>query len=211
MKSIPVLASIFCALVIPAFPAIPPDWKNEVIFEHNKLPARVASYSFATDEEALAGNRDQSRMRSLNGNWKFKYVGKEEDRPTDFFAKDFSGEGFVDIPVPSNWELQGHGQPIYTNIVYPFTPNILDPNLDIQPGYHAYTCTLSTGEQLFGLIASENATSITFKLPDASLRPVLRGEIAALQSTGISLMPEGLEAALNAQDLADVIAFLTQL
>ncbi len=86
--------------------------------------------------------------------------------------------------------------------------NILDPNLDIQPGYHAYTCTLSTGEQLFGLIASENATSITFKLPDATLRPILRNEITALQSTGISLMPEGLEAALTTQDLADVIAFL---
>lgn len=86
--------------------------------------------------------------------------------------------------------------------------NILDPNLDIQPGYHAYTCTLRTGEQLFGLIASENATSITFKLPDASLRPILRSEIGALQSTGISLMPEGLEAALTPQDLADVITFL---
>ena len=24
------------------------------------------------------------------------------------------------IKVPSNWELQGYGQPIYTNIVYPF-------------------------------------------------------------------------------------------
>ncbi|MCB1226913.1 MAG: c-type cytochrome, partial [Verrucomicrobiales bacterium] len=86
--------------------------------------------------------------------------------------------------------------------------NILDPNLDIQPGYHAYTCTLRSGEQLFGLIASENATSITFKLPDASLRPVLRTEIQALQSTNASLMPEGLEATLTTQDLADVIAFL---
>ncbi len=67
---------------------------------------------------------------------------------------------------------------------------------------------MTTGEQLFGLIASENATSITFKLADSSTRPILRSEITSLQSTGISLMPEGLEAALTAQDLADVIAFL---
>jgi putative membrane-bound dehydrogenase-like protein len=88
--------------------------------------------------------------------------------------------------------------------------NILDPNLDIQPGYHAYTCTLTTGEQLFGLIASENASSITFKLADASLRPVLRTEIEALHSNDISLMPEGLEATLTSQDLADLILFLRQ-
>ena len=47
----------------------------------------------------------------------------------DFFAADFTGTDWSDIPVPSNWELEGHGQPIYTNITYPFTPNIQDPNL----------------------------------------------------------------------------------
>ena len=25
-----------------------------------------------------------------------------------------------DIPVPSNWEMEGYGTPIYTNITYPF-------------------------------------------------------------------------------------------
>ncbi|HAL70637.1 MAG TPA: hypothetical protein DCP71_02570, partial [Verrucomicrobiales bacterium] len=86
--------------------------------------------------------------------------------------------------------------------------NILDPNLDIQPGFHAYICTLGSGEQIFGLIASESAASVTFKLPDGSSRAVLRQDIGSLKSLGVSLMPEGLEAALTPQDLADLIGYL---
>ncbi|NIJ45323.1 beta-galactosidase [Wenyingzhuangia heitensis] len=102
------------------------DWENELMFEQNKMKARVPSFSFTNVQDALTGNRDKARVKSLNGIWKFKYVGKSEDRPTDFMAKDFKGEKWADIPVPSNWELQGFGQPIYTNITYPFTPDIIN-------------------------------------------------------------------------------------
>lgn len=105
-----------------------PDWENEHVFEINKLPARASSYSFPDIDAALAGDRSASRMKSLDGIWKFNYAPTTDQRPTDFMAADFSGDGWADIPVPSNWELQGHGQPIYTNIVYPFTPGIFDPD-----------------------------------------------------------------------------------
>lgn len=105
------------------------DWENEHVFEKNKLPARVPSYSFYKAADALEGKRDKARMRSLNGTWKFKFVEKSEDRPKDFMAKDFNGSQWDDIAVPSNWEMKGYGQPIYTNIVYPFTPNILNTSI----------------------------------------------------------------------------------
>ncbi|MCG9793719.1 glycoside hydrolase family 2 TIM barrel-domain containing protein [Flavobacterium algicola] len=98
------------------------DWENEFVFEQNKMESRVPSYSYKNVQDALKGNRDASRMLSLNGVWKFNFVEKSEDRPTDFMAKDFQGANWKDIPVPSNWELEGYGQPIYTNITYPFTP-----------------------------------------------------------------------------------------
>ncbi|WP_152285655.1 glycoside hydrolase family 2 TIM barrel-domain containing protein [Flavicella marina] len=100
------------------------DWENGFMFEKNKLRARVPSYSFKNHQDALLGNREVARLQSLNGTWKFNYVDKSSDRPLDFSAKDFKGENWADIPVPSNWELQGFGQPIYTNIIYPFTPDI---------------------------------------------------------------------------------------
>jgi len=86
--------------------------------------------------------------------------------------------------------------------------NIIDPNLDIQPGYHAYSAILKGGGQLFGLLAGESAASLTFKTLDAKTHAVRRDEIASLQSTGISLMPEGLEAAITIEEMADLIAFL---
>ena len=105
------------------------DWENEHIFEKNKMEARVPSYSYMNATDALSGNRELSRMISLNGIWKFNFVEKAENRPTDFMASDFAGNGWDDIEVPSNWELKGYGQPIYSNIIYPFTPNILDTTI----------------------------------------------------------------------------------
>ncbi|AWG23263.1 glycoside hydrolase family 2 [Flavobacterium faecale] len=106
------------------------DWENELVFEKNKMQSRVPSYSYKNEKDALEGNRDKSRIKSLNGIWKFNYVDKSEDRPTDFMGTNYNGtSNWKDIEVPSNWEMKGFGQAIYTNIVYPFTPNILDGNL----------------------------------------------------------------------------------
>jgi putative heme-binding domain-containing protein len=86
--------------------------------------------------------------------------------------------------------------------------NILDPSADVQPGYYAYRCRVVGGDEIYGLIATETANSVTFKLPDGTSRAVLRKEIASLESTRTSLMPAGLEAGLDEQKLADLIAFL---
>jgi putative membrane-bound dehydrogenase-like protein len=86
--------------------------------------------------------------------------------------------------------------------------NILDPSADVQPGFHAYNCRLADGNELYGLIAAETGNSITFKLADATTRVVLRTDIAELKGANLSLMPEGLEAGLSHQDMADVIQFL---
>ncbi len=86
--------------------------------------------------------------------------------------------------------------------------NILDPNLDIQPGYQAYACRLKGGGDLFGIIASETAHSITLKQPDGSSRVLLRQDIASLTATGVSLMPEGLEAAISIEDMAHLLQFI---
>lgn len=103
-----------------------PDWENEQCFEVNKLPARVTALSFPDTQSALDNKVSAARQLSLDGTWHFKYVGRTQERPLDFMQTDYEGQGWTTIPVPSNWELQGHGQPIYANIVYPFTPHILE-------------------------------------------------------------------------------------
>jgi len=88
--------------------------------------------------------------------------------------------------------------------------SILDPSAVIEPGFMAYHCTLTSGEQLYGVIATETSTSLTLKMPGNVVRAVLRSDIASLKSTNTSLMPDGLEAALTPQSLADLIAYLKQ-
>jgi putative membrane-bound dehydrogenase-like protein len=88
--------------------------------------------------------------------------------------------------------------------------SILDPSAIIEPGFMAYHCTLQSGEQLYGVIATETSASLTFKLAGNLTKSVLRSEIASLKSTGASLMPDGLEAVLTPQSLADLIAYLQQ-
>lgn len=86
--------------------------------------------------------------------------------------------------------------------------SILDPSAIIEPGFMAYHCTLKSGEQLYGVIATETSASLTLKMAGNITKSVLRSDVASLKITGISLMPEGLEAAMTPQSLADLIAYL---
>ena len=86
--------------------------------------------------------------------------------------------------------------------------SILDPSREVEPRFLAYSCTLLNGEEVYGLISSESGSSITFSFADGTRRTILRSEVKTLRSTQLSLMPEGLEAGLTPQDLADLIAFV---
>ncbi|MEO1049747.1 MAG: glycoside hydrolase family 2 TIM barrel-domain containing protein [Bacteroidota bacterium] len=102
------------------------DWENPRVTQINKLKARATSYSFPTVEKALTYDRSQTdRMMSLNGMWSFNYVPTPDKAPTEFYKQAPTGKEWSKIKVPSNWEIEGHGIPIYTNVQYPFRP--VDP------------------------------------------------------------------------------------
>jgi putative membrane-bound dehydrogenase-like protein len=112
-------------------------------------------------------------------------------------------------------QLEGAGLPLGPDLrsvvdhpVEKLLISILDPNADIQPGFAAYFCELNSGEQLYGSIASETGGSLAFRLADGTTRAIVRRDIKSLQSSNVSLMPEGLEASLTPQTLADIIAYL---
>lgn len=98
------------------------DWENEQVIGRNKLPARSTSYSFPSEESALKGDRAQSRLISLNGEWQFHFEADSKNRPLDFYSGENKVAGWDKIEVPSCWEMKGYGTPIYTNSTYPF-PN----------------------------------------------------------------------------------------
>ncbi|NIN12786.1 MAG: beta-galactosidase, partial [Gemmatimonadales bacterium] len=89
----------------------------------NKESAHCTLMPYPDAETAKLGTRDASPFHlSLNGTWRFRWVEKPADRPADFYMPEFDVGGWDEIPVPSNWQLQGYGIPIYTNTQYPFAP-----------------------------------------------------------------------------------------
>jgi putative heme-binding domain-containing protein len=86
--------------------------------------------------------------------------------------------------------------------------HILDPNRVVEERYVLYTASLQDGRSLAGMVAGETGNSITIVGLDGVEQTVLRSELRGLFSTSRSLMPEGLEAAINEQAMADLVAFL---
>ncbi len=88
--------------------------------------------------------------------------------------------------------------------------NILDPNMSINPAYITYNCETTSGELEIGLLQAESAEAVTL-LQAAEKKVVIpRSNIKKLQSSGLSLMPEGLEAGLTPANLRDLIAFIQE-
>ncbi|MBI3879555.1 MAG: HEAT repeat domain-containing protein [Verrucomicrobia bacterium] len=86
--------------------------------------------------------------------------------------------------------------------------NILDPNREVAPNFMSYTVETKDGRTLDGLIAEESAASLTLKRAEGLTDTILRRDIASLTGSGLSLMPEGVEAAVSVEQMADLIAFL---
>lgn len=100
------------------------DWENEKVFRVNKEAAHCSLMPFESFKEALKGDRDSSRyFKLLNGAWKFNWSPDPDSRPADFYKADFDVSGWDDIKVPSNWQIEGFGVPLYVNIKYPFKVN----------------------------------------------------------------------------------------
>ena len=85
---------------------------------------------------------------------------------------------------------------------------VLDPNQAVEGKYRQYVAVLSDGRVLNGMVAAESANSITLAQAEGIEEVILRKDLKAFTSSDRSFMPEGLEKDLNAQDLADVFAFI---
>jgi putative heme-binding domain-containing protein len=86
--------------------------------------------------------------------------------------------------------------------------NVIDPNLEVNPQFVEYLVDTKDGRTLTGLLDSETANSVTLKRSEGATDTVLRADITKMRSTGLSIMPEGLEQQLDVQAMADLIAYL---
>ena len=122
------LLSIFTLLVLLChhLPADQPanDWENPQIVGINKEEPRASFFPYLSPSDLKKDQPETaSNYISLNGTWKFNFVKKPSDRPADFYKMEFNVSNWDDIQVPGNWELQGFGTAIYTDVEYPFPSN----------------------------------------------------------------------------------------
>ncbi|SMP38071.1 putative membrane-bound dehydrogenase domain-containing protein [Neorhodopirellula lusitana] len=113
--------------------------------------------------------------------------------------------------------LENHGHEIGPNLATVkargadfILANVLDPNREVNPQYLNYVALDINGRTLTGMITDESATSITLQRAESAKDELLRVDVELLQSTGMSIMPEGFEAQLNRQAMADLIRYLLE-
>lgn len=110
------------------------EWRDPDVNEVNRAPMRAAKFAFKTGEAALArqDRKSSANYLSLNGTWKFNWVNDADQRPIDFWKKDFNDKGWADMQVPGIWEMNGYGDPVYVNTGYPWR-NIAPPDPPVVP------------------------------------------------------------------------------
>ena len=89
------------------------DWEDASIVSRGKLPYHATLQLPSKEAEC-------KEIVSLDGQWYFHWSKDPASRPADFYKSTFDVSSWPTIHVPGNWQLQGYGKPIYTNVKYPF-------------------------------------------------------------------------------------------
>jgi len=107
------------------------DWENPHVFGINKLPYH-ATLQLPSKEEVC------KEIISLDGQWSFHWSKDPDSRIKDFYTENYDVSSWDKITVPGNWQMQGFGKPIYTNISYPFQRD--EPRVTSEPpkDWYAY-------------------------------------------------------------------------
>ena len=118
-----VLFAIAFALNLPAQERTPaPYWEEPEVFAENKLAPRATLIPYTSTEDAIERGESEWVM-DISGEWRFHWTKTPAERPEGFWTMDYDDNGWGSIPVPGNWEINGYGVTIYTNVIYPHPLN----------------------------------------------------------------------------------------
>jgi len=96
------------------------DWQNPTLLSRNRITVLSAGVPYANRSAAAdLTSRNTPYVSPLNGDWAFFYAPTQDDVPEGFAEASFDAASWKTTPVPSNWQFQGYGIPVYTNVNYP--------------------------------------------------------------------------------------------
>jgi beta-galactosidase len=107
-----------------------PEWDDPAVVRTGAERARATFTTYPSVELARSPGRVPSPWAvSLSGEWRFNWSPDPASRPAGFERTDYDDSAWQRIRVPANWEIEGHGVPIYTNIRYPFDLDLAAPRV----------------------------------------------------------------------------------
>jgi putative heme-binding domain-containing protein len=89
--------------------------------------------------------------------------------------------------------------------------SILDPSAGISHSYETHNIILNSGNIISGIIISKTDESITIKTVDAIEKAIATSDIEEMVKSPISLMPADLQKVMTAEDLVNLLNFLSTL
>lgn len=99
------------------------DWENPQLTSQNTMAPHAWFMPHANKKDAIATPTKTPYVKSLDGEWKFNFVNTPAQRPLDFYKNSFDVSKWSTIKVPANWETEGYGKFIFTDVEYPIPPN----------------------------------------------------------------------------------------
>ena len=88
---------------------------------------------------------------------------------------------------------------------------ILDPSAGISFGFEAWQVELKSGDEAFGIKASETADEVAIKDANGIVTRHPRDSITSLRQMKTSMMPAGLQMTMTQQELVDLVEYLASL
>jgi beta-galactosidase len=133
MKLVSVITIVLISMV-SCFAQERADWNNVNVLMINREQPHTSMMVYEDADRAKTDNKEQSiYFKSLNGDWKFNWSANPAQRPMKFYSNSFDDSKWNTIPVPSNWEMEGYGIPVYTNVIYPFDKTNVEAPKDWNP------------------------------------------------------------------------------
>ncbi len=113
-----IVASLGVFLMYFSVNSAEPYWSDPEVNEVNRMKTHTSYFPYSSAEAIADGPETSRDYLTLNGKWRFNRVADSDQRPTDYYRKDYDDSGWTYIDVPGVWELNGFGDPVYVNIGY---------------------------------------------------------------------------------------------
>lgn len=115
---------------------LPKECCDPNIVEFNREPMHASWFPYDNENSSIQQTEQSKYFVSLNGDWKFFFAEDPGKCPDGFEKSDFNDSGWKNLAVPADWQMNGYGYPIYTNVTYDFSR---DPQPPQVPFDHNWT------------------------------------------------------------------------